>query len=124
MRQKPLIYRDSDGFSRCQFPDFIDLEHLNVGVPGTVEIDNGRITVTRTNILAIPGVTPSTKEINRIDGGFEGSVLILRCQKNTKVKSGGDLYLNKNCILKKPVDTLMLLKIGTGWVELSRSKNL
>lgn len=123
MRQKPLIYTEEDGFSRCQSPDFLDLEHLNVGVPTPVEIDNGRIIVTRTNTVALPGVTSPTKEINNIDGGFEGSVLILRCQKSTKVKSGGNLHIDKNCTLKKPVDTLTLLKVGTSWVELSRSKN-
>ena len=122
MRHKPLIYRN-DGFSRCQSPDFIDLEHLNVGRIDITEIDRGKITVSKTYTGAIPGVTPPTNYIGIINGGVEGSILILRCQSATIVDNLGNLQLASNFAMNSPADTLMLLKAGDRWLELSRSNN-
>jgi hypothetical protein len=122
MRHKPLIYRD-DGFSRCQAPDFLDLEHLNVGQIDIVEINNGRITVAKTYTGAIPGTIPPINYIGIINGGVNGSILILRCQNTTIVDNVGNLQLTSNFTMNSPADTLMLLKAGNNWLELSRSNN-
>lgn len=118
-----LIF-DSDGISRCQLPDFINLSHLNIGAVGWVTIDNGTITPVKSYIGALPGTIPPTNQIHTINGGQEGTIIILRCQAAIAVDNTGNLRLAGNLTMNNPEDTLMLLKTAGGtWIELSRSNN-
>lgn len=120
---KALIFTE-DGIARCQTPDFIELEHLNVGEISVVEINNGTITPQRTYTGAIPGITPPTTQIHTINGGSEGSILILRCQSATLIDNLGNLRLSGNFTMNNVTDTLMLIRTAQGtWLELSRSNN-
>ena len=121
-RQKALIFTN-DGISRCQSPDFIDLEHLNIGAIKLVEINGGTITPIGSNIGAIPGMTPPTDQIHTIGGGQDGSILVLRCQAAAAIDNTGNLRLRGNFTMDDPTDTLTLLKSGSNWIELARSNN-
>ena len=122
-RHKALVFRP-EGIARCQLPDFIDLQHLNIGELETVSINNGAITPVRSNTGAIPGTIPPTNQIHTINGGDEGSVIVLRCQEAVAVDNTGNLRLRGNFTLNHADDTLMLLKTAQGtWLELSRSNN-
>lgn len=121
---KALIFDEVDGFSRVQSPDFLDLEHLNIGEVGVVAINNGTITPTKTHTGAIAGTVPPTNQISTINGGTEGSILVLRCQAAVIVDNTGNLRLRSNFTADHPDDTLVLLKVASGnWVELARSNN-
>ena len=122
-RHKALIFTN-DGVSRCQLPDFIDLSHLNIGVIGLVAINNGTITPIKSYIGALPGTIPPTNQIHTINGGQEGTIIVLRCQAAIAVDDTGNLRLAGNLIMNNPQDTLVLLKTAEGtWIELSRSNN-
>ena len=121
-RQKALIFT-AEGISRCQTPDFIDLGHLNIGIVGLVQINNGTITPSGSNIGALPGTTPPINQIHTIVGGQEGSVIVLRCQAAAAIDNTGNLRLRSNFTMDSPEDTLVLLKTGSVWLELARSNN-
>lgn len=121
-RHKALIFTQ-DGVSRCQAPDFIDLEHLNIGAIKLVEINDGTITPTGSNIGATPGTTPPIDQIHTINGGQDGSILVLRCQSAAALDDTGNLRLRGNFTMNDPTDTLTLLKSGSNWIELARSNN-
>jgi len=121
---KPLIFDEFDGIARCQFPDFLDIEHLNIGPIGIVEINNGIITPTKTHTGAIAGIIPPTNQIRIINAGIEGSILVLRCQTATLMDNTGNLRLRSNFAMDHPDDTLVLLRSKNDtWLELARSNN-
>ena len=121
-RQRALIFTN-DGIGRCQLPDFIDMDHLNIGTVKLVQINNGTITLTGSNTGALPGTTPPTNQIHTINGGQEGSVIVLRCQAAAAIDNTGNLRLRSNFTMDSPEDTLVLLKTGSVWLELARSNN-
>ena len=122
---KPLIFDEFDGIARCQSPDFLDIEHLNIGQIGIVEINNGTITPTKTHTGAIAGTIPPTNQIHTINAGAEGSILVLRCQTATLMDDTGNLYLRSNFAMDNSNDTLVLLRSKNGrWLELARSNNM
>jgi len=121
---KPLIFDEFEGLARLQFPNFLDIEHLNVGQVEIVEINNGIITPTKTYTGAVAGTVPPTNQIHTINSGAEGSILILRCQEAAIVDNTGNLRLRSNFTMNNSNDTLVLLKIRNGnWLELARSNN-
>lgn len=121
---KPLIFDEFDGLARCQLPNFLDLEHLNIGQIGIVEINNGIIVPIKTYTGAIPGTIFPTNQIHTINGGIEGSIIILRCQTATLMDNTGNLRLRSDFTMNNSADTLVLLKIANGtWLELARSNN-
>jgi len=121
---KALIFTQ-DGVSRCQAPDFIDLGHLNLGAIDLVTINNGTINLTKTYTGASPGTIPPTNQIHTINGGVEGTILVLRCWPTTiTISDTGNLRLSGNFKINNTDDTLVLLKTAQGtWLELSRSNN-
>jgi len=122
-RHKALIFNDA-GVTRCQSPDFISLEHLNVGVLNIVSIDDGTIVPVSSHTGALPGTIPPTNLIHTISGGTEGSILVLRCLATTLQNNIGNLRLQGDFTMNNPNDTLTLLKTAQGiWLKLSRSNN-
>jgi hypothetical protein len=122
--QKALIFDESDGVARCHFPNFLDLEHLNVGQIEIVEINDGTIIPKKTYTGAVEGTIPPTNRIHTINGGMEGSILILRCQAALVIDNTGNLRLRSNFSINSIDDILVLLKTKNGnWLELARSNN-
>ena len=121
---KPLIFDKFDGFAQLQSPNFLDIDHLNLGSMGLVEVNGGIITPIKTYTGAIPGTISPVDQIQIINGGAEGTILILRCQAAAMVDNMGNLRLRSNFIMDSPNDTLVLLRIQNGvWLELARSNN-
>ena len=122
-QHKALIFNE-DGIARQQAPDFIEIDHLNLGPIELVPINNGSIIPTRTYTGAIPGTIPPTNQIHTITSGSEGTILILRCQEASLVDNTGNLRLSGNFAMNHPTDTLVLLRTAGGnWLELARSNN-
>lgn len=72
----------------------------------------------------------STDNLEEINGGDEGDVIILGCGSGTEdvifidATSGGTgMRLAGDFTADHPNDTLMLVKNGTTWYEVSRSNN-
>lgn len=94
----------------------------------------GSITVTHNFHLITHGATDNDTNVNliNINGGANGSILVLKQLTNTKdVKlidgdgsgTGGNLRLNGDFQMNTGNDTITLIKSGTIWFELSRSNN-
>lgn len=124
MPAKKALILNTDSIEQCSPPDFIDNWHLNLGEIGLVYIDNGTITPVKSYTGALPGTVPPTNQIHTINGGEEGSIVVLRCQSASIIDNTGNLRIAGNFTMNHPNDTLTLLKTSSGtWLEIARANN-
>ncbi len=104
--------------------------HLNAGKIRDLTIATGAITIRNTDsfIRLDTESAGATDELDTINGGFEGLILILSSKSGTRVPTIQDftdnILLSGNFALDNVQDSLMLIKSGaTNWVELTRSNN-
>jgi hypothetical protein len=122
---KALIWGGSDGIGQVNLPDFIDLEHLSLGAREDVLINSSTIAVTKSYVLAARGSTGTVNQIRTINGGAEGSILVLRCTLSTTIiDSTGNIRTQGNFLMDNDSDTMVLLKLSSdNWLELARRNN-
>lgn len=101
------------------------LAWTTLGQGETQVIASGVITANQTATRVDTEGGAATDDLDTINGGIDGSLLILRTQSNARdvtVKDGtGNLFLSGDCVLGRTVDLLTLYKVGSDWYELSRS---
>ena len=104
-------------------------EMLNLAVGAVLTIAGGVITVTASFHQVETQNGDATDDLDTINGGTEGDILVLRAYDAThtvvvkdstdNIKMAGDFSLDHTH------DTITLIATGTGtWLELSRSDNL
>ena len=101
---------------------------LNFGTPTEITIAGGVVSVTRT-YHSINGQGDAADDLDTINGGADGDLLILRAHalaNDITLKDGtGNLSIAGDCVLDHRRDTITLLYDDTlsEWLELSRSEN-
>lgn len=100
---------------------------LGFGAPAKLIIINGIVTATKTYHSIDTEGSAATDNLDSINGGNEGDILILKAADSTRtivVKDGtGNLKLNGDFPLNNTEDRITLQKDGSTWVEISRSDN-
>ncbi len=101
---------------------------INLGAHIELTIAGGVVTRTQSNHIIDTQADAGTDDLDTINGGVAGDLLILRAANDARtvvVKDAIDnLYLEGDCALDNTQDTLMLICVGgNSWYELSRSNN-
>ncbi|WP_139015891.1 hypothetical protein [Ensifer aridi] len=69
----------------------------------------------------------ATDDLDTINGGTEGQILVIKSTAGTKdvtLKDGtGNLILAGDMLLDTTSDTITLIKVGSTWQEIARSNN-
>lgn len=93
----------------------------------TATIASGVITATRSFMTIDTQGGAATDDLDTINGGSEGDILVLISTNNARditVKDfTGNIQLNGDFLMDTTGDTLTLIKSSTNWKELSRSNN-
>jgi hypothetical protein len=100
---------------------------LNLGTATELTIATGVITATRSYHLVDTELDAASDDLDTINGGTEGDILVLRpanAARTVVLKDGADnLLLAGDFSLDANADVIVLLFIGGFWVELTRSNN-
>lgn len=102
---------------------------INLRPAQEVTISAGVITVTQTHTKIETEGAAATDDLDTINGGTDGDIIILRATNaahTVVVKDGtGNIFTAGDFSLTAQSDTIMLLCAGAGgnWFELSRSDN-
>jgi hypothetical protein len=98
-----------------------------LGSMSELTIASGGITVTNSTHIVDTEGDASSDNLNNINGGTTGSILILRSAdsgRDVTVKDAtGNIYLAGDFALNHAQRFITLMKYGGGWYELSRSAN-
>jgi hypothetical protein len=101
--------------------------NLRIGSPDTLIISNNAITITQNQHRVDTEGGAATDYLDTINGGEDGFILVLRSlngARDTTLRDGQDnIRLAGDFTLNSINDTIMLLKTGSYWRELSRSNN-
>lgn len=101
---------------------------LNVGEVVGLTIDSGVITVSQTYHSVDTEAGAANDDLDIINGGVEGMILILRATNSTHTvvcKDGvGNLILSGDFSLDHANDTIMLMFDGTNWLQIAESNNV
>jgi carbonic anhydrase/acetyltransferase-like protein (isoleucine patch superfamily) len=107
----------------------------NVTVEGKTSTgDNSELTIASNTITVTGGFhkvdtegDAATDDLDTVNGGIIGQVLVLRSDDNTRdttlTDGTGNLRLNGNFTLSNVTDTITLIYTGSVWLEVSRSDN-
>jgi hypothetical protein len=102
---------------------------LSVGNGTATTIATGVITASATNMIVDTEGGAATDDLDTINGGGNGDILLLRSTNSARdivVKHGtGNIYLNGQVdkTLSHGMDTLLLIRLGPDWGQLSYSDN-
>ncbi len=101
---------------------------LNFGSPVELTISSGIITVTDSYHIVDTEGDAGTDDLDTINGGVQGDILIIRTADNgrdvtAKDLPAGNLHLAGDFAMTTVADMLMLIRGPSQWHELSRSDN-
>ena len=100
---------------------------VSYGSPVELTIASGVVTATQTYHIIDTQSDDSADDLDTINGGSDGDILILKSAdgaRDTTLKDGGgNLRLAGDFILAATTDRIMLISDGTNWNEISRSTN-
>lgn len=100
---------------------------VNLGTAGELTIAAGVITATTSFHNVDTEADAATDDLDTINGGSEGDILILRANDDARtvvVKDGtGNIQCAGDFSMDNVQDTIMLINNGTAWLEISRSDN-
>lgn len=127
MRKKPLVL-GINIVEQLVPADRLDLGFLNIGPPVEVIMASNQITITGSfhSVYTTEGNFIFPAQLTNIIGGQIGDIIVLTrasSGNNISVRSTGNIRLDSNFTMNSDLDTLILLKLNTVWVELSRSNN-
>ena len=108
----------------------IEAPGATLGAPPLLTIASGAITVTRHFHRVDTEGAAAADDLDTINGGVAGMLLVLQCQANARVvtvrDNAGNIQLagSANCVLNNVYDKLMLIYTpGNRWEEISRADN-
>jgi hypothetical protein len=100
---------------------------LGLGEPTTLTIASGAVTATRSHHAIDTESAASTDNLDTINGGVDGDILVLKSvtgSRDTTLRDGNDnLKLAGNFTLTSSFDRIGLIYRSGNWVELFRSNN-
>lgn len=100
---------------------------FGLGSPTTATIASGVITATSSYVQIDTEGAAATDDLDTINGGVSGDVLVLYSTSNVRdptIKDGtGNLRLAGDFVMSHTDDRIILLKQGSIWFEISRSDN-
>ncbi len=99
---------------------------MTAGVIQTVTIAAGVITISQSNIQVDTEASASTDNLDTINGGTEGQIIIVHSQSGSRdptLTESGNLKLAGTFLLSDSQDMIVLMKLGSNWIEISRSDN-
>ena len=102
---------------------------LSFGTPTELTIADGSITVTKSYHLVDTEADAASDDLVTIVGGATGDILILQVADPARTVVAKDtaaansLLLAGDFSMDSDTDTLVLIRLGTYWIELSRSDN-
>lgn len=100
---------------------------LNVANSTQLTVSEGTVTVSKAYHTVNTEGGVSTDDLQTINGGTEGDILVLRAAHNDRtvvlMDGNGNLRLRGDFNLDTTEDTITLLFDGSTWVEISRSGN-
>jgi len=100
---------------------------INLGAGSELTISGGVVTATNSHHAIDTESDDSTDNLDTINGGSTGDVLVVRPINSARTiiaKDGvGNLRLAGDFTMDISSDMLFLLKLGANWVEISRSDN-
>lgn len=100
---------------------------FNIPVTSTLTIATGVVTATASHHLVETQGLAATDDLDTINGGVEGDLLIIHTVNNARdvtAKDGtGNLNLAGDFLMDTTADRLLLMKQSSNWVELARSNN-
>ena len=101
---------------------------LNLGVPTELTIAGGIITRTRSNHTVDTQADAATDDLDTINGGVEGDILLLRAANDARsivIKDGtGNILMPADMTLDNTEDIELLYFDGTNWLEITGSSNI
>ncbi len=93
----------------------------------TLTIDTGAITITKRRVYVDTESAASSDDLDTINGGEDGQIVVFAAANDARtvvMKDGtGNLKLAGDFSLDNDTDTMVLVKSGTNWLEISRSAN-
>ena len=108
----------------------IETPGATLGTPPLLTIASGAITATRHYHRVDTESAAAADDLDTINGGVAGMLLVLQSQANTRVvtvrDNAGNIQLagSANCVLNNVYDKLMLIYTpGNRWEEISRADN-
>jgi hypothetical protein len=123
MLLKPLVMKNGQ-VEQQQAGDGLK---INLGPASPLGIVNGAVTITGSFHQIDTESLSSSDNLDTINGGAEGDVLILRAVDDGRTvvvrDNQGNCRLSSNCSLNHSHDTVTLLFNGSVWLELARSNN-
>lgn len=104
----------------------LDGGFLNIGTATTLTISGGVVTATQSH-HKITGEGGAADDLNTINGGTEGDILVLRSLASAidiTLKNGtGNLQIGADFVLNNVLDTITLMYAGSVWLRLSNANN-
>lgn len=100
---------------------------VKLGTPTELTIASGVVTRTQGYHTIDTQGDAASDDLDTINGGIVGDVLIIRAVNSGRVvtvkDSTGNIELSADMVLDNVQDTLTLIYDGSNWLELSRSDN-
>lgn len=109
--------------------DTVNISRLNIVAGSTLTIATGVVTATHSRHILDTQGGAATDDLDTIDGGADGDILILGTVSAARVvtvkDNTGNIELNGDFVMDSPRDTLMLVYRSSlaKWCELCRSSN-
>lgn len=124
--RKPLVVR-SGGVETLQVSDRLNLGRLNLGPSTQLTVVSNAITVTGTVHSVFSAAPPNSVNLETINGGSNGDVIILRGTDTGATialkDNTGNLRMSGTFSLTSADDFAVLYCDGTDWYELSTANN-
>lgn len=100
---------------------------LNIPATSTLTVASGVVTATGSHHLVDTEAAAATDDLDTINGGTTGDLLILRTAnsgRDVTVKDGtGNIDLEGDFTLSNIQDMILLMKINANWREIARANN-
>ena len=100
---------------------------IDFGTRSELTIASGEVTVTESYHAIDTESDAASDDLDTINGGTTGDIVVFRSaagSRETTFKDGtGNLRLSGDFILTSAEDTIMLIRDGSVWLEISRSNN-
>jgi hypothetical protein len=126
MIRRPLVL-NGNTIEQLQAGDSAKIGRLNLGPEVQLPISANAILITTSFHSILSFASASERQLHTINGGDDGDVLVLTgtdAGGSISVRDNtGNLRLAGNNSLSSDADTIVLLKMGTVWIELARSNN-
>lgn len=122
------IEHNTDGTHKDISGDLSIGGFFGVGTPSELTISGGIVTATKSNHRIDTQDDDPSDDLNTINGGGEGDILIISPASSARTivvkDDAGNLSIATEFSMDNAADHMTLMRRGANWLELSRSKNV